>query len=740
MVQKSKYFLISFALMWFHIPLLFAGTYANIAVPFNWIDASNHSKLGPTTGGLYSSLYKFRNTGSCGTNPPNMADTLRVHNRVGFKYTKGGVGFTRLRCLSNGRLQFNNSTTCGSGSPVTQIPYPNASLNYSMRIYGNDLDPSLQTEVSGYSTLCKSRATCYVSFASLGTAPNRSFVVTWNNVPEWTTSSSASGSYNLQIILQENGEFIFQFGSAIRGPAANLAQVGWQLNTSDFAVSSMGFPADFSAVRFYIPGEGGGVTPSSFNGFDSSTAASAITGVIKTKVAGNAINLDVIALNSSGRVETQFTGDVAVELVNAASGSCSTYSVIGTTKVMAFNASDLGRKSVTFSENDARKNIRLRIKYPTFSPTIVVCSSDNFAVRPASLTGTAKDTNWTTPGTTRTLNTNTTSGTPIHKAGQPFSLTATAYNTGGMVTSGYNGSPVANLTSCVLPVSGCINGVLSSGAFSSSAGTVTSTTASYSEAGAIAATLSDVNFSAVDAADSSTIAERTVSSAAFTIGRFVPDHFDVTANTPKFNPGCSSFTYLGQPFGLSTAPVLTITAKNNSGTVTKNYAATLWNMPTNGSTITGQAWSSASGNVSVISNLPSANVTSLGSGIGTINFSVGDPATGGGLTFQHNTAIAPFNANLTLSANITDSDGVSDSSNPYLLSNIGFDDGNAATGNDSQQRYGRIGLANAHGSELIALPVSLNAQYWNGSAFVLNTNDSCTPIAGVLILNNVNHT
>ncbi|MDP2904034.1 MAG: hypothetical protein Q8N96_13175 [Methylovulum sp.] len=471
------------------------------------------------------------------------------------------------------------------------------------------------------------------------------------------------------------------------------------------------------------------IAASGFNGFDSSTAAGAVTGVIKTKVSGSAIDLDVVALDSVGSPLPKFTGDVAVELVDDASGSCSTDALIGATQTVTFDTGDLGRKSVAFMENDAWKNVRLRIKYPAANPTITACSSDNFAVRPASLAGVAKDADWGTAGTTRTLNANTTSGTPIHKAGQPFTLMATAYNTGGTLTAGYDGIPVVSLTGCTLPTSGCIEGVLSSGTFLGGGGTVTSPTASYSEVGAITAVFSDVDFAAVDANDS-TLAERTVPSAAVTIGRFVPDHFDVTANVPKFSPACGSFTYLGQPFGFGTAPVLTITAKNSSGMVTQNYAATLWNMPTDGSTVTGQAWSAASGNVSAVSGiLSSANVSSLGAGIGIINFSVGDPATGGGLAFQRNTTImAPLIASLTLSANIIDSDGVSYSGNPYLLGNIGFDDGNAATGNDAQLRYGRIGLVNAYGSELVALPVSLTAQYWNGTAFVLNTSDGCTPI------------
>ena len=89
--------------------------------------------------------------------------------------------------MSNGRVQFNNNTTCEHGSPVQVKPYPDASLNYTMRIYGNDLDPTSKIDSPSYNTPCVDKAVCYVSYATIGTAPYRSFVVTWNNVPEWTT-------------------------------------------------------------------------------------------------------------------------------------------------------------------------------------------------------------------------------------------------------------------------------------------------------------------------------------------------------------------------------------------------------------------------------------------------------------------------------------------------------------------------------------------------------------------------
>jgi len=235
-----------------------AVTYANKSIPFNWIDTSAHNHVGYNT-----TPYKFNGTiapgTACGTAPPTLDDTISDDIPFGFNFNYGGVVFTSARIMSNGRLQFNNNTACGYGSPVTQLPYAYYSsatnnLNYSMRIYGNDLDPTSKVDIPSYPTVCTSTSTCYISYATIGTAPNRQFVVTWNNIPEWASGGSTSGNYNLQIILNEaDGSFIYQYGSDTPGPQAKLAQVGWQVSQTDYDVPNVGLPTNNSAILFYIP-------------------------------------------------------------------------------------------------------------------------------------------------------------------------------------------------------------------------------------------------------------------------------------------------------------------------------------------------------------------------------------------------------------------------------------------------------------------------------------------------------
>jgi hypothetical protein len=232
--------------------------------------------------------------------------------------------------------------------------------------------------------------------------------------------------------------------------------------------------------------------------------------------------------------------------------------------------------------------------------------------------------------------------------------------------------------------------------------------------GAITLKASDTSFASVDAADSDE-AEMTIESAAVSVGRFVPDHFDVSPNTPIFTPGCGSFTYQGQPFTLATAPILTVTARNAAGNTTENYTGSLWKLSAGG---LNPVWSASAGTVSSVDiSLPAPTVTDDGGGSGTLTFGVG-----AGLRFQRTGPAAPYNASLNLSASLIDADGVSFEGNPYTLSGIGFVAG------QSQVRFGRLRMANANGSERLPLPVATTAQYWTGQGFAMNLADHCTAL------------
>lgn len=474
--------------------------------------------------------------------------------------------------------------------------------------------------------------------------------------------------------------------------------------------------------------------PSGFNGFETATPAGSIDGVIRTKVAASAFGLDIVAVNSAATaVETRFTGDVKLELVDASTAaSCGSYALIRPLNTLSFTATDQGRKTFTgISEANAWRNARIRMSYPaTGTPTVVACSTDNFAIRPAGFGAVrVSDADSMGPGSARTLDNLVASGGVVHKAGRPFRIAATAHNASAAVTGNYSGAPAASLTGCELPASGCTLGALATGAWSSvsGSGAVTTLNATYSEVGAFRMKLVDASFAAVDAGDGSSPAEMTIESAEFGVGRFVPDHFDlVAANTPVFKTfndttcGTRSFTYVGQPFGYQTLPQATITAKNAAGDVTLNYAGALWKLAASGAT---QTYAALTGTLDTgLVGMPLASET--GGGRGTLTANGADL-----IAFTRSLPVAPFSADINLSLSIRDSaesgltgNGIIETATPAVFTDIVFDAGD-------QMRFGRLAVSNAHGSELLALPVAIETQHWTGAGFTRNTVDFCTRLA-----------
>lgn len=249
-------------LLWLLQGVLHAATYTSASTAFDWVDPATHSKIGHLT-----TPYKFNGGGStgCGSVPPVIDDVISDAIPIGFTFTFGTTGHTTVRVQSNGRLQFGN-TLCGFGTNAIGPPqtypylYPDAAVNNTMKVFGVDLDPTNRVDSPNYPsaarrTTCLSISTCYVSVATIGTAPSRRFVVTWKNVPEWVTASNTSGSFDLQVILNENGTFVYQYGNIVHGGTGS-AQIGWQLSTSDFEVLTFGAssePPPNTAILFYVP-------------------------------------------------------------------------------------------------------------------------------------------------------------------------------------------------------------------------------------------------------------------------------------------------------------------------------------------------------------------------------------------------------------------------------------------------------------------------------------------------------
>ena len=453
--------------------------------------------------------------------------------------------------------------------------------------------------------------------------------------------------------------------------------------------------------------------------FDAIEVGAAAATNIYTKLAGTAFNLDLLSLAGGTQTVT------AVNLVNASSGTCATYPILAsttTTLPLGFTNTTT-RWTVAFTYNNAAPNVRVRIT--SGGGATLSCSTDNFVIRPQTIALTSSANNGSTPP-------GGTLGVNILRAGRdPFSLTATVVN------NAYDGTPTLNSS---LVTSGQANqGTLTSVAFP--AATVVGSTAvstvsgfKYSEVGTISLAqyaVYDATFANVDSVKgdctpgfsntedaSHKFSCQFGSAVAGPFGRFVPDHFTVAGAIAN---ACTSgtFTYMGQPFTLSPAGV--VRAENAASGVTQNYVGAY--AP---GTVSFGAENADDGiNLAgSLSYFPSGAITGTWTaGVYTL--------TGTAITFARALA-GPYNA-LDIGLTVTDPDV---STSPAVA---GADMNPAAvggsfsykkfSGSPLRMRFGRLRLISGQGSERAKYTMQTEVQYWGGTYWRTNTDDSCTTYA-----------
>jgi hypothetical protein len=180
-----------------------------------------------------------------------------------------------------------------------------------------------------------------------------------------------------------------------------------------------------------------------------------------------------------------------------------------------------------------------------------------------------------------------------------------------------------------------------------------------------------------------------------------------------------------EPFGYRAGEetVLTVSAVNAAGGITANYAGSWWRI--SNSSLANRAYTSTGGSLDV-SQLPPTSVdpaiSDNAEGTGTLTFS---PLTV--LSMIRTIPIAPFDAEIQLSLDVLDEDGTVYPLNPFTVGGTSI--GAGMTFDVSKRfQFGRLRIDNAHGSELVTLPMSLRAQRFDGSVFVNDDNDNCSRI------------
>ena len=312
------------------------------------------------------------------------------------------------------------------------------------------------------------------------------------------------------------------------------------------------------------------------------------------------------------------------------------------------------------------------------------------------------------------------SGDAFIAAGEGFSVTVSAVDAEGDVTPNY-GQEIIPETVALTPVlvdpavgdNPPLAAVPGFGPFV--AGQATGTNFSWPEVGIITLTPSVSDGDYLGAGD-------VTGAASGEVGRFYPHHFTTTQNTPTFATSCfaGSFTYIGETFNYSNDPVITVTARALAGEIAENYAGDFFKI--DNTSLPDPVYTSTPATLDT-SGLPPGSsdpaVVSAGAGVGTLTFSGGS-----GLSYVRAAEEPAFDADISLSLDVLDSDGAAALGNPIVFGGAGgilFDAG-------ANMRYGRGRFQNGYGSELVNLALPFRTEYFVDSAtgFVPNINDSCT--------------
>jgi MSHA biogenesis protein MshQ len=504
-------------------------------------------------------------------------------------------------------------------------------------------------------------------------------------------------------------------------------------------------------------------------GFRFLNGSSDTSEVIANQIAGTSFPIRVQAVEySNGVCIGVFTGDVDISLsqqnVNPGGTSGQSFQVGGVNlaKYPSFTSNvtlNFGTDSIATLPSarylDAG-NIGLHASYAD-SDVSLVGSSEPFWVRPNNFAISAQSSG-------SELNGNSAISSRTHEAGASFDFTVTAYNSLGSasnnITENYQQGQIQLKLSRILPnlpdsidgdftyASGSTLTIDSSVLFQNTGLTAFNTgksvfsQAQFSEVGIINIDVQDINYGGQN---------WFVESDDITVGRFRPDHFEQTivesgSLMSSCNLGATTFAYSGQLDEAALAlgipdqgtieyliqPIIAITAYNANGGVTENYY-----QDSDGSN--NDFMKLDNNDIAVISAIADNNAR----GIDTTLLSLSGTISTGELSQDDFTTNAPL-ARGTVHYKLSDSDyfyylrsantQVQNFQAEFDLTVSSISDGEASatvlnnieslTGVDI--RFGRMVVENSYGPETSDLLQVFKTEYYDGSKFVLNTDDKCT--------------
>ncbi len=475
-------------------------------------------------------------------------------------------------------------------------------------------------------------------------------------------------------------------------------------------------------------------------GIPSGNPAATNTPILK------AIRTDTV----TGACVAQVTGtksvDLAYECVNPSTCVGQVLSINGSvTKANAKNASitylsqnlvfdNTGTASIPINYNDVgRVTLHGQLSLPANGndpAKLLVGSSDSFVVKPYTLfvSEALTPTGGSNPAATSTAGV----AAGFVAGGSPFQVKVEARKFPGTaitdITPNFGREDTSEssikLTAAnlVYPSSGTLTALSGGTSFSATTptGTWVNTAVTWDQVGSITILPELADNDYLSAGDLQ------IKTPSGTIGRFYPDHFSLISSIVTNSCG-ATFSYMGQPaIGLN----YELKAQNAGGNTMGNYNANYGILPT----LTYVAENANSGNGTLLSS----------------RFTSGAALTVSAGTLQMASNIAMFSrqpltfapeapySGLQLGLDITDSfDGRNLQGKNMNAITTGVCSGLSCTavslGAPLDMRYGRLRLDDAFGPETHPLKVNFATEYWTGSYFAVNANDSCTQVSRTAI-------
>lgn len=216
------------------------------------------------------------------------------------------------------------------------------------------------------------------------------------------------------------------------------------------------------------------------------------------------------------------------------------------------------------------------------------------------------------------------------------------------------------------------------------------------------------------------------------IGRFIPAYFNLSAVQPTITDACDDFTYMGQTFEFDTLPTLELTPLSYTGGQLQNYNIGKWWRYKN--TWDFRTYSASPSGIEVIDS-DSLSILGRRDGFATSGSVVKLPLQNKvqlqNIKLRYNKPfdpISPTNDGITLTLSAEDTEDLDKVCYKTNATENCLEYNFPATP-EHQQKWGRITMEDAYGSELNDLQSRIETEFYDNGRFVRNTTDSCTELS-----------